>query len=139
MAKPEWGIKRICASCGARFYDLRRNPIICPKCETEFKVEQPAARRRSRPAPAEAKPPKKEEAAVAVKEEAAVAVKEEAAVAVEVTPVVDDDAEDDEIEEELAEIDDESDDDVIEDTSDLGEDDDDMAEVLEHTEADEKE
>ncbi|MGB0671459.1 MAG: TIGR02300 family protein, partial [Rhodospirillales bacterium] len=33
MAKPEWGTKRACQSCGARFYDLGRNPIVCPKCD----------------------------------------------------------------------------------------------------------
>ena len=32
VVKPSWGTKRICQSCGARFYDLQRDPIICPKC-----------------------------------------------------------------------------------------------------------
>lgn len=32
VAKPEWGMKRLCRSCGARFYDLRRKPVVCPKC-----------------------------------------------------------------------------------------------------------
>ena len=36
MAKPEWGLKRTCLSCGARFYDMQRDPIVCPTCETEF-------------------------------------------------------------------------------------------------------
>ena len=27
MAKAEWGLKRTCLSCGARFYDLQREPI----------------------------------------------------------------------------------------------------------------
>ena len=36
MAAHKWGKKRICISCGARFYDLLRRPIICPKCGTEF-------------------------------------------------------------------------------------------------------
>ncbi|MBS40845.1 MAG: TIGR02300 family protein [Rhodospirillales bacterium] len=36
MVKPEWGIKRICQSCNARFYDMRRSPIVCPVCGTEF-------------------------------------------------------------------------------------------------------
>jgi len=36
MPKPEWGVKRSCLSCGARFYDLQRNPAICPKCGAEF-------------------------------------------------------------------------------------------------------
>ena len=39
MAKPEWGTKRICQSCSAPFYDLRRNPIVCPKCEAVFDPE----------------------------------------------------------------------------------------------------
>jgi uncharacterized protein (TIGR02300 family) len=36
MVKPEWGIKRICQSCSASFYDMRRSPIVCPVCGTEF-------------------------------------------------------------------------------------------------------
>lgn len=32
MAKFEWGAKRTCQSCAATFYDLRKNPITCPKC-----------------------------------------------------------------------------------------------------------
>ena len=38
MAKPELGTKRLCASCGAKFYDLNKDPIICPKCEAVFVV-----------------------------------------------------------------------------------------------------
>ena len=38
MPKPEWGVKRTCLSCGARFYDLMRDPIVCPKCEAVFDV-----------------------------------------------------------------------------------------------------
>jgi uncharacterized protein (TIGR02300 family) len=34
VAKPELGIKRQCASCGVKFYDLMKNPIVCPKCST---------------------------------------------------------------------------------------------------------
>ena len=36
MAKPDLGTKRLCGSCGAKFYDLTKDPIICPKCETVF-------------------------------------------------------------------------------------------------------
>lgn len=36
MAKPELGTKRLCQSCGAKFYDLQKDPIICPKCSTVF-------------------------------------------------------------------------------------------------------
>ena len=41
MAKPEWGTKRECQSCGARFYDLKRDPPVCPKCETVFVIDVP--------------------------------------------------------------------------------------------------
>ena len=33
MAKPNWGLKRTCLSCGERFYDMKRDPIVCPTCE----------------------------------------------------------------------------------------------------------
>jgi uncharacterized protein (TIGR02300 family) len=36
VAKPDLGTKRLCAGCGAKFYDLNRTPIVCPKCDTEF-------------------------------------------------------------------------------------------------------
>ena len=36
MSNPEWGIKRACPSCGIKYYDFNKNPIICPKCEFEF-------------------------------------------------------------------------------------------------------
>ncbi|ALA17117.1 MULTISPECIES: TIGR02300 family protein [unclassified Chelatococcus] len=36
MAKPELGTKRQCLSCGAKFYDLNKDPIVCPKCSTVF-------------------------------------------------------------------------------------------------------
>ena len=48
MAKPEWGAKRICHNCGARYYDLQRDPIICPKCGTEYDPEAFLKSRRSR-------------------------------------------------------------------------------------------
>ncbi|HEX6978877.1 MAG TPA: TIGR02300 family protein [Alphaproteobacteria bacterium] len=32
MADQRWGTKRRCTDCGAAFYDMRRTPIICPKC-----------------------------------------------------------------------------------------------------------
>src|SRR6266478_4418116 len=45
MAKPELGTKRVCVSCGARFYDLTKQPAVCPKCSTEQPAEQPRMRR----------------------------------------------------------------------------------------------
>ena len=55
MARPDLGVKRQCLSCGARFYDLNKNPIVCPKCATVFqaaaptRVAPPAAAARARP------------------------------------------------------------------------------------------
>ncbi len=40
MVNPELGIKRTCPSCAARFYDLLKNPLTCPKCGTAF-IAQP--------------------------------------------------------------------------------------------------
>lgn len=45
MAKPELGTKRVCVSCGAKFYDLMKTPAICPKCGTEQPAELPRSRR----------------------------------------------------------------------------------------------
>ncbi len=44
MAKPELGAKRQCQACGAKFFDLNKDPIVCPKCGTVF---QGAARVRA--------------------------------------------------------------------------------------------
>ncbi|HVX92360.1 MAG TPA: TIGR02300 family protein [Xanthobacteraceae bacterium] len=46
MAKPELGIKRMCAGCGAKFYDLNKDPIVCPKCGTVFEIAAVAPRSR---------------------------------------------------------------------------------------------
>jgi uncharacterized protein (TIGR02300 family) len=45
MSKPAKGTKRVCASCGARFYDLSRTPIICPACQAVYQVTPPPSRR----------------------------------------------------------------------------------------------
>lgn len=45
MVKPELGTKRVCVSCGARFYDLTKQPAVCPKCATEQPAEQSRPRR----------------------------------------------------------------------------------------------
>jgi uncharacterized protein (TIGR02300 family) len=36
VAKPELGTKRLCPNCGAKYYDLNRNPIACPRCGAPF-------------------------------------------------------------------------------------------------------
>ncbi len=39
VAKPEWGVKRLCQSCATKFYDLSRSPIACPQCGARFDPE----------------------------------------------------------------------------------------------------
>lgn len=53
MVKPELGSKRVCVSCGTKFYDLARQPAVCPKCATEQPAEQPRLRRAAPVAPPE--------------------------------------------------------------------------------------
>jgi uncharacterized protein (TIGR02300 family) len=117
VAKPEWGSKRICPSCGARYYDLLREPVICPKCATPFDAEAFLKSRRSRPAP----PVEKELEPVGADEIDAEVETEEAEAA----------------EEEPLEEAEEEDEELLEDASELGEDEDDMAEVIENVEEEE--
>jgi uncharacterized protein (TIGR02300 family) len=123
LAKPEWGTKRICPNCGARYYDLLREPVVCPKCTTPFDPEAFLKARRARPAA----PSEKEPAPVGADDldpdleggevEAVEEEEEEEGVPLE---------EGEEEEEEL-----------IEDASELGEDEDDMAEVIDNVEEEE--
>lgn len=107
MLKLDWGIKRVCQHCSARFYDLRKTPIICPKCAHSFDPDALLKNKRSRAAV----PVPKEIPEVPLFD----ALVEEMSFAVE-----GDDVED-------------SDDVLIEDTSDLGGDDD-VKEVIHRTE-----
>ncbi|CCG08820.1 FYDLN acid domain-containing protein [Pararhodospirillum photometricum] len=117
MSKPEWGVKRTCTSCGARFYDLRRSPAVCPKCEAVLELDSPVKLRR---AERKKEPPK-------------------------VVPVVPLDEEDVDlgagmdVDDALEADDDDEVADLMEDTSDLGEDDTDLHEVKDHLELDESE
>jgi uncharacterized protein (TIGR02300 family) len=52
VAKPELGTKRLCGNCAAKFYDLAKDPIVCPKCHTVLQLA--AITSRSRPEPARA-------------------------------------------------------------------------------------
>jgi uncharacterized protein (TIGR02300 family) len=47
MTKPELGTKRLCAHCGAKFYDLNHAPTACPKCGTVFEAVQVSSRLRA--------------------------------------------------------------------------------------------
>jgi uncharacterized protein (TIGR02300 family) len=54
VVKASWGIKRTCQNCAARFYDLNKNPIKCPKCGREHDREDFVKVRRGRGAAAAA-------------------------------------------------------------------------------------
>jgi len=101
MAKPEWGTKRRCLSCGIPFYDFGKKPANCPKCGAEYHPELLLKPRRTRPEekPAPPKPIK--------------------------PPVLVPDVEGAEPAERAAG------EELIEDPSELGEDEDDVAEVIE--------
>jgi uncharacterized protein (TIGR02300 family) len=113
LAKPEWGSKRQCHNCGARFYDLNRAEVICPKCGTVYDPDAVLKSRRSRPAAA----PEEKVVPIVPEEVPAEAEVEEAEPAEAAT-----EGETEEKEEE----------ELIEDTSELGEDEDDVAEVLDN-------
>ena len=49
MAKPELGTKRQCQNCGAKFFDLNKDPIICPKCGTVISGRDARARPTAKP------------------------------------------------------------------------------------------
>ena len=57
--KAERGTKRTCQNpeCGSRFYDLNRDPIVCPICETVFKLD--AAPAQAAAPPPRPRPPKR--------------------------------------------------------------------------------
>ena len=130
MAKSEWGVKRVCQSCAAKFYDLNRSPITCPKCAASFDPEALLKSRRSRPAPAAkiAKPEKAVSAAGAATGAAAGAAAGAAtgaATGAAKSPVEDDAKLDDDAESVEAggrSDHDDDDDSVLQDTSDLGDD-----------------
>ncbi len=48
MSKAEWGLKRICPSCNTRYYDMKKNPPVCPNCGTVFDPENLLKSRRGR-------------------------------------------------------------------------------------------
>lgn len=52
MIKDKRGTKRLCESCGKKFYDLGREPIVCPLCETAFIIEKPKPKPKPKAKPA---------------------------------------------------------------------------------------
>lgn len=39
VSRPEWGVKRLCPSCSALYYDMGKTPPVCPKCATPYDPE----------------------------------------------------------------------------------------------------
>ena len=113
MVKASLGNKLSCQGCGAKFYDLKKKKPVCPACETAYVPAKPKARRAA-PEPAKPAPPKAEPEAANSGDAAA-----------EINDAVietDDDAE--------------SENGLMEDTSDIGNDDNDVAGVIDNADGD---
>jgi len=41
VTKSELGTKRRCTSCDTKFFDLNKDPVVCPKCMAVFVPPQP--------------------------------------------------------------------------------------------------
>jgi uncharacterized protein (TIGR02300 family) len=123
VAKVVLGLKHMCRECGAKYYDMARSPASCPACGA---VLQPAEKQRSRrPATAEVK----KVATPAVVEES-----QEGGLDEDLELDTEDLEED--VEEDADGDDDNEDggDDLIEDVTELGEDDRDVAGVVDEDE-----
>lgn len=48
MAKADLGTKRSCMSCGMKYYDFNRSPILCPGCGAIFDPENIIKSRKGR-------------------------------------------------------------------------------------------
>jgi len=118
VVKPAWGMKRTCQGCGAHFYDLQKDPIICPKCATVYDPDAVSRTRRGRSSAAPKAAPR-----VPVPE---IAEAPGEPVAPELEEIA---AEEGEAEGEDA---------IPEDTEDLPEDDADVTEVIENVEEEER-
>ncbi|MDE1902830.1 MAG: TIGR02300 family protein [Alphaproteobacteria bacterium] len=149
MTKVEWGTKRICPNCGTRYYDMRRDPIMCPKCGAPFDAEVLVKTRKSR---AVASAAVEETAPLEEELEADLAAEPDEAGEVVTEIPTGEEAEEETAAEEPAAAkatkgkgrgkgadeekkdgdDEEEDQEVLEDASELGEDEDDMAEVIEN-------
>ena len=119
VSKDKLGVKRICGSCGAKFYDLGKTPIICPKCGTPY--EEIASPKPSAPVAPVKEAPEVEEVALETDEAAEaddveVIVDDDTTVSLE-DSIEDDLSEDDELDElkEFDEFEEDFDDDEIDD------------------------
>jgi len=131
VVKPEWGIKRLCQSCGARYYDFLRTPIVCPSCGTTFDSEAVLKSRRARPLPVDDVKPKARKETAEVEEAEDVDDEEEEELDEEEDTLDEDEIDEDEADEPgkripAVDVDDDDDDDDVA----LDDDDDDGLEPL---------
>ncbi|MEZ5922441.1 MAG: TIGR02300 family protein [Parvularculaceae bacterium] len=129
MTKLGLGVKRDCPECGARFYDLNKEPAHCPKCDNEFIPEpllKPRKPRREDEAPEAPEAPAKPTGEVSMSD----AEKEQKAPQSNKKPGLDDEAGEDEDLDDIEidiDIDDDDDDTLLEEDED---DDDDMGGII---------
>ena len=90
MSKPARGTKRVCPSCGARFYDLNRTPIVCPVCQSLYQVTPPPPPSRRWQQPAEARKVEEQEADAPVLEGPEIVSLEEAEEGTNEVPIEED-------------------------------------------------
>ena len=122
MSNPKWGVKRQCQDCGAHFYDLKRSKVVCPKCSVPFTVEAKPKVKRAIATPPKAPPPAplKKPADTEMSAEDKVVKEFAADIITDNNLAADNDEDEDEDEDENS----------FEDASELGKDEDDMAEVI---------
>jgi hypothetical protein len=116
VAKSAWGEKHTCQSCGVVFYDLKKNPAICPECNKENTFQPLLKPRRGNPVTARPKPKPVPEPVPEPKQ-------------------VDEESNDDDLD---VDVDVDDDTGLIADTSDLGDEEDDVSEVREHIDSGDK-
>jgi uncharacterized protein (TIGR02300 family) len=59
VTKSELGTKRICGNCNSQFYDLHKEPIVCPTCQTVFEPPIVVPEKQRRPLEARTAPAQK--------------------------------------------------------------------------------
>jgi uncharacterized protein (TIGR02300 family) len=105
VAKPELGSKRQCQACSAKFFDLNKDPIVCPKCSAVFQVAA-VSRAAARAAPVDDDEAPEAQGAELVSLEEADAVDDKVVVADDDIEIEDDGADETFLEEEEGDPDD---------------------------------
>ena len=121
VVKPAWGMKRTCQGCGAHFYDMQKDPIICPKCATVYDPDAVSRTRRGRSSSAAPKPAPRAPVPEIAEAPGEAATPELEEAGLEIAAEAETEGED-----------------VIEDTEDLPEDDGDVTEVIENVDEEER-